>query len=76
MVLIGLFVVSLSGGAFNTFVNYQVKRLLMRLQIMPISALISATFLFVLYTACNHFSVFISRLLEVKYKPRMPIQIV
>lgn len=74
--LIGLACVSLSGGAFGTFVNYQVKEIIDAIADNANISLISATFLFVLYTACNHLVFFISRLLEVKYKPRMLIQIV
>ena len=71
--LIGLMCVSISGGTFGTFVNYQVKEII---DAIKDSNLFFTVMLFILYTACQHLVFFISRLLDIRYKPIMLTEIV
>ncbi len=71
--LIGLICVSISGGAFGTFVNYQVKEII---DSLGNASLFSSVIMFVIYVTLNHLVFFISRLLDIKYKPTMLAEVV
>jgi ATP-binding cassette subfamily B protein len=71
--LMGLICVSISGGAFGTFVNYQVKEII---DSLGNASLFSGVIMFVIYVTLNHLVFFISRLLDIKYKPTMLAEVV
>lgn len=73
---LGLICVSISGGMFGTFVNYQVKEIIDVMGSDPKVSLVSTVMLFVVYTACNHLVFFVSRLLDIRYKPRILSEVV
>ena len=73
---LGLMCVSISGGMFGTFVNYQVKEIIDAISNNPKISLASTVMLFVVYIASQHLVFFVSRLLDIRYKPRILSEIV
>lgn len=68
--------VSTFGGAFGVFTRYQIKEIIDEIAQNKNIHLVSATFLFILFVALNHIVFFISRLLDIRYKPRILSEIV
>jgi ATP-binding cassette subfamily B protein len=73
---LGLICVSISGGMFGTFVSYQVKEIIDVMGNDPKVDLASTVMLFIVYVACNHLVFFVSRLLDIRYKPKILSEVV